>query len=625
MAGITNHTPKQFSRRAFVLGLCSTALYGGLVTRLGWLQIVNGRQYRTLSDKNRIHVNLITPVRGFILDRNGRMLAYNEQNFRVQIVPEQTQDIEVSLDNLSRIIDIRQQTKIDVLERAGKQAKFIPIEIKDNLTWEDVSAIELSLPDLAGISIDVGQKRLYPYAEDFAHVVGYVGAVSDKEMTDDPVMRLPGFQIGKTGIERTYEDNLRGQAGAKSIEVNSAGRMVRELEEHKGQRGRQVSLTIDADLQKRTMDILARHKSASAVVMNVHTGAVYACASHPSFDPNLFATHLPVSTWREWNNDPGKPLTNKAISGQYPPGSTFKMVTALAALEAGIVDDDSTFYCPGHFDVNKERFHCWKRAGHGYMNVYTALEESCDVYFYNLAEELGIERIADMARRFGLGQTYDMALPLEAKGLIPDQNWKRGQFGTEWRLGETINVTIGQGYMLTTPLQLAVMTARMCNGGYAVKPWIVAHDGDYHSVKRQTQWPKMRIDPEHLRMIQRGMELAVIGEDGTARASAIEDEPMQMAGKTGTAQVRRITMEERRAGLLSQEDIIWKHRHHALFVGYAPMDKPVYAVAVVVEHGGSGSAAAAPLSRDILLAAQDINPSAKPITSTPIKPQGGFF
>ena len=604
-----------------MLGVCSAALYGGLFTRLGWLQIIEGRQYRTLSDNNRIHVNLVTPVRGYILDRSGYMLAFNEQNFRVQIVPEQTNDIDQSLDNLGSIIDLRPSEKQEVKDRAAKQARFIPIKIKDNLTWEDVSAIEISLPDLPGISIDVGQKRLYPYAENFAHIVGYVGAVSEKEMTDEPILRLPDFQIGKTGIERVFEQSLRGKAGTKSIEVNSAGRMVRELDTQQGHIGYSVGLTIDRDLQQQVMQILSREKSASAVVMDAHNGAVYACVSYPSFDPNLFATRLPTSVWNELNNNPGKPLNNKAISGQYPPGSTFKMITALAGLEAGIIDENSSFFCNGHFDVNKERFHCWKREGHGRVNVYSAIEESCDVFFYNIAEKLGIEKIADMARRFGLGHKYNMNLPLESEGLVPDRQWKRGQFGTEWHLGETINATIGQGYLLTTPLQLAVMTARMVNGGYAVEPWIVAHDGIYHTRKRQMQWPKMRIGDRHLQMINRGMELVVIGDDGTAKGSAIGIEGQEMGGKTGTAQVRRITMQERREGLLSQDDIVWKHRHHALFVGYAPYDNPRYVVSVVVEHGGSGSGAAAPLARDILKAAQDVNPSQKPIRLDPIKPE----
>lgn len=612
---------KQFGRRAFVLGLMSTALYSGLVARLGWLQVVNGKQYTTLSDKNRIHVNLVTPVRGYILDRGGNMLAFNEQNFRVQIVPEQTQDIEASLDALSRIIDLRPSEKEEVVKRARKQARFIPVEIKDNLAWEDVSAIEISLPDLPGISIDVGQKRLYPYAEDFAHVVGYVGAVSEKEMTNDPVLRLPGFQIGKTGMEKAFENGLRGRAGTKSIEVNSAGRMVRELGEQQGVIGRSVSLTIEKDLQQRVMDILGREKSASAVVMDVHTGAVYACASYPSYDPNLFATRLPSKIWNEWLHDPAKPLNNKAVSGQYPPGSTFKMVTLLAALEAGIADRKTSFYCPGHFDVNAERFHCWKRAGHGWMNGYTALEESCDTYFYNLAQDLGIDNIAKMARRMGLGQSYDLALPGEAEGLVPDKMWKRGQFGTEWHLGETIVATIGQGYILTTPMQLAVMTSRIVNGGYAVEPWVVAHDGVYHSRKRQKQWPSIGLKEANLQTVVRGMELVVTGENATAKKSAIGIDGMEMGGKTGTAQVKRITRAERKQGLLSQEDIIWKHRHHALFVGYAPVGNPRYACAVVVEHGGSGSGAAGPLARDILKATQEISPATMPIRMTPMKPE----
>lgn len=612
---------RQFGRRAFVLGMMSTALYSGLVARLGWLQVVNGKQYTTLSDKNRIHVNLVTPVRGYILDRSGHMLAYNEQNFRVQIIPEQTNDIQASLDALSRIVDLSPGEKEDVIERSQKQARFIPITIMDNLKWEDVSAIEISLPDLPGISIDVGQKRLYPHGENFAHMVGYVGSVSEKEMTDDPVLRLPGFQIGKTGIEKQFERTLRGRAGTKSIEVNSSGRMVRELGEQKGLIGHSVSLTIDMALQDKVIEILSATKSASAVVMDVHTGAIYACANHPSFDPNLFATRLPSKIWNEWLNDPGKPLNNKAISGQYPPGSTFKMVTLLAAMEAGIVDRKTSFYCPGYFNVNKERFHCWKDGGHGWMNGYTALEESCDTYFYNVAQDLGIERIAAMAKRLGLGQTYNLAIPGEREGLVPDKDWKRGAFGTSWQLGETIVATIGQGYILTTPLQLAVMTSRLVNGGRAVEPWFVAHDGFYHSRKRQMQWRSMGINQAYLDTAVKGMELVMTGENGTARGAAIHTEGMEMGGKTGTAQVKRISMAERREGRLSQEDIIWKHRHHALFVGYAPLANPRYACSVVVEHGGSGSGAAAPLARDILIAAQEIDPANHPIRTNPIKPK----
>ena len=583
-----NKRSEQFGRRAFVLGMVSTALYSGLVARLGWLQITNSDQYTTLSDKNRIHVNLITPVRGYVLDRSGHVLAHNEQNFRVQIVPEQTQNMKRSLDNLSRIIDLRPSEKEEVMKRARKQAKFIPIKIKDNLSWEDVSAIEISLPDLAGISIDVGQKRLYPYDMTFAHLVGYVGSVSDKDMTNDPVLRLPGFQIGKTGVERKFELGLRGRAGTKSVEVNSSGRMVRELGEEKGRIGKSVSLTIDKDLQHAVMKRLSRVKSASAVIMDVHTGAVYACASYPSFDPNLFATRLPSKVWNGLLENPGKPLNNKAISGQYPPGSTFKMVTVLAALEAGVIDRKTSFHCPGHFDVNEERFHCWKRAGHGWMNAYTSLEQSCDTFFYNIAQELGIDRIAKMARRMGLGQSYNLSIPQEAKGLVPDKNWKRGKFGTEWHLGETIVATIGQGYISATPLQMAVMTSRMVNGGYAVEPWIVAHDGEYHARKRQKQWRNIGLPKEDLQTIIRGMELVTTGADGTAKKSSIDVKGREMAGKTGTSQVKRITRAERKAGRLSQEEIIWKHRHHALFVGYAPMDDPRYVCSVVVEHGGSG-------------------------------------
>lgn len=603
---------KQFGRRAFVLGLMSTALYSGLAARLGWLQIVHKDQYTTLSDKNRIHVNLITPVRGYIIDRNGGILAHNEQNFRVQVVPEQTSDIRASLDALSQIIDLRPSEKEAVIARAAKQARFIPIKIKDNLAWEDVSAIEISLPDLPGISIDVGQKRLYPLAETTAHLVGYVGAVSAKEMTDDPVLSLPGFQIGKTGIERAFEDVLRGRAGTKSIEVNVSGRMVRELGEVKGTIGKTVTLTIDSKLQRQVMARLAKEKSAAAVIMDAHTGAIYAMASYPSFDPNLFATTLPQEEWERLLNDPGKPMNNKVLSGQYPPGSTFKMVVILAGLEAGIINPKTSFYCPGHYEVGEERFHCWKRAGHGWVNLFSAMAESCDTFFYSIARDVGIERIAAMARRLGLGQSYDMALQ-EQSGLIPDRDWKRGHIGTAWQPGETIVASIGQGYTLTTPMQLAVMTSRLVNGGRAVEPWVVAHDGIYHTRKRQEQWPSVGLEKAHLGMVMRGMEMVVNGESGTANGSAIKVSGMEMAGKTGTSQVKRITMQERREGRLSQEEIIWRLRHHALFVGYAPLSMPRYVCSVIVEHGASGSGAAAPIARDILLAAQQIDPAATPV------------
>lgn len=602
---------KQFSRRTFVLGLLSTALYTGLGARLAWLQVVHKDQYTTLSDKNRIHVNLTTPVRGYIIDRNGDILAHNEQNFRVQIVPEQTADMRASLDALGQIIDLRPSEKEAVLKRASKQAKFIPIEIKDNLEWEDVSAIEISLPDLPGISIDVGQKRLYPLAEKAAHIVGYVGAVSKKDMRDDPVFSLPGFQIGKTGIEKAYENVLRGRAGTKSIEVNVSGRMVRELGEVKGVIGKTIGLTIDNELQSQVMARLAQEKSAAAVIMDAHTGAIYALASHPSFDPNLFATTLPQDEWDRLLSDLGKPLNDKVLSGQYPPGSTFKMVVIMAALEAGIINEKSSFYCPGHYDVNEERFHCWKREGHGWVNLYSALSESCDTFFYSIARDVGIKRIAAMARRLGLGHTYDMALPQEQPGLVPDQNWKRGAFGTSWQPGETIVASIGQGYILTTPLQLAVMTARLVNGGQAVKPWVVSYDGNTRTHERH-KWPAIGLKEKHIGMVMRGMEMVVNDKTGTAKGSAIHEEGLQMGGKTGTSQVKRITMEERRAGRLSQEEIMWQHRHHALFVGYAPLSSPRYVCSVIVEHGASGSGAAAPIARDILLAAQQINPAANP-------------
>jgi penicillin-binding protein 2 len=460
---------------------------------------------------------------------------------------------------------------------------------------------------LPGVYVEVGKRRDYPLGVAGAHIVGYVGAVDPQDLKDnDPVLRLPGFRLGKTGLEKSYEELLRGKPGHKKVEVNVSGREVRDLDVDKGQSGSDLALTIDAQLQQSVVEILAEEKSASVVVMNPNTGEVYALVSSPAFDPNKFTSRISFEDYEALLADDGKPLNNKAISGQYPPGSTFKMITALAGLEAGVINSKTTAYCPGHYDVKEHRFHCWKRAGHGWVDIVQALAQSCDVYFYEMSREVGIERIAAMARRFGLDETYGFDLGEERQGLMPDKKWKRGYLGEKWRPGETVVASIGQGYILSTPMQLAVMTSRLCNGGVAVKPWMVGAMDDRISQRGRTMWPDMRVDPYHLRLVQRGMNAVVNGEKGTAIGSRIEKAGQEMAGKTGTSQVRRISLQQRSEGLAKQEDIPWKFRHHALFVGYAPVEKPEYVVSVVVEHGGSGSASAAPIASKILKRAQEL-------------------
>ncbi len=603
-----DYSEKSFSRRAFFIG--GLQLFGLTIlgVRLAWLQIVQGGRYKTLSDKNRINIRMLAPSRGDIVDRFGVPLAVNTQNYRVLIIPEQVDDLEGALRALQKIIHIEENDVRRVIKNSSRSAKFIPLKIKEDLTWEEVAKIEVNLPDLPGLSIDVGDIRTYPYRGATAHIVGYVRAVSQKDLANnnDPILKLPDFKIGKTGIEKIYDLDLRGKAGALEVEVNVIGREVRELKRKDALAGNRITLTIDGELQRFTQDILSRHKSASAVIMDAHSGAIYAMASHPSFDPNMFVRGLSQETWQTMLDDPALPQTNKAIAGQYPPASTFKMITALAGLKAGVINKRTKVFCSGSYEYGSDKFHCWKKHGHGNVDLFSALAESCDVYFYKMATEVGIDAIADMARRFGLGDRLGFELNGEAAGLITDKAWKRKRFGKRWYAGETIVSSIGQGGMRATPLQLAVMTARMVNGGKAVKPWITGYSGD--EFLGNEGWSDMGISKADLKLVMRGMDMVVNDKNGTAYKSRIEEESWQMGGKTGTAQVQRITKTQRKLGV-KNEDLPWKQRHHALFVGYAPISNPRYVCSVVVEHGVGGSSAAAPLAKELLKQVQMRDPA----------------
>ncbi|NCT40921.1 MAG: penicillin-binding protein 2 [Alphaproteobacteria bacterium] len=599
-------TVKVFSRRAFVIGGLQASLLAVLGGRLAYLQVSQGQRYKMMADKNRISIKMIAPSRGEIVDRFGVPLAVNNQNFRALIVTEQAKDVEKSLRELQKIIDLSDKQIEKTIKESKKRPKFTPIEVKDDLSWEDVARIEVNLPDLPGISTDVGERRTYPFGESTAHIVGYVGAVNEKEIDKDPVLSLPGFKIGKTGIEKSFDKELRGTAGASEAEVNVIGREVRELNRIESGQGKRITLTIDGELQRFAQDRLAEQRSVSAVVMDAHTGAVYALASYPAFNPNEFTSGLSVETWQELLADAAHPLTNKAISGQYPPASTFKMIVLMAGLKSGHINANTTVYCPGHYTFGTDRFHCWKKSGHGWVNYITALAYSCDTFFYELSTEIGIENIAAMAREMGLGERLGFDLPNESAGLVADPAWKFANRGQKWQPGETIVSSIGQGSMQATPLQLAVMTARLVNGGYAVKPWVSGYVGDVPHQKED--WPKLDLNASHLAMVKKGMDTVVNSNKGTAYGSRIQEPGMEMGGKTGTAQVKRITKADRVAGI-KNEDLVWQHRHHALFVGYAPVDNPRYVVSVVVEHGGGGSAAAAPIARDLMLEVQKRDPA----------------
>ena len=587
---------KSFSRRTALLAGGKLLLTGLLVSRMYQLQVVESGKYRTLAEDNRINLQLLPPLRGRILDRYGHPVAVNREDYKVILVAEQVEDVEATLAALARLIRLDDGERRRILRGVRRRRGFVPVTVRENLKWEDVSRIEVNAPDLPGISIEVGQSRQYPYGEDFAHVLGYVAAVSKGETGDDPLLSLPGFKIGKAGIERAFDTGLRGGAGNRQVEVNAMGRVIRELSRREGQTGKDVRLTLDRDLQIEAVNLLRRQKSAAAVIMDVETGDVLVLASVPGFDPNAFVTGLSSREWARLSGDPLSPLSDKAIAGQFSPGSTFKMIVALAALEAGIIDPDHRVRCAGHVQLGNRRFHCWKKHGHGRQDMIGALQHSCDVYFYKLAERTGIDRIAEMSERFGLGSKTEIGLPGEKDGLVPTRAWKRATRGVSWQRGDTYNAGIGQGFLTATPLQLAVMSARLANGRVAVTPRL---SGTGNPV-----FEPLGISDGGLEVVREGMYRVCNLRGGTAYKARIPEEGFEMSGKTGTVQVRRISKRERLSGVLKNEELPWNRRDHALFVGFAPSHRPRYAAAVVVMHGGSGSGVAAPIVRDLLSAVQ---------------------
>ncbi|CCG42986.1 penicillin-binding protein 2 [Magnetospirillum molischianum] len=600
-----NDRAKLFSRRAMMLAGGKATLIVGLAARMYYLQVMEADKYAMQAEDNRITTRLLAPPRGLILDRNGIAMAINQQNYRVMVVAEQTPSLDYTLDALGKIIPIGESERARIHKEARRRRRFVPVSVRENLTWEEVARVEVNAPDLPGIMIDVGQSRYYPMESLGAHILGYVAAVSENDLTDDPLEELPGFRIGKGGVERVYDMALRGRAGTLSLEVNSVGRIHRELERKEGEPGIDLNLTLDTRLQQYAAQRLG-DESAAVVVMDILTGDIVVMASTPSFDPNSFNRGLSNDEWKELTSNPRSPLTNKVIAGQFAPGSTFKLVSAIAALESRDITPDMRVLCTGHMQLGSIKFHCWKKEGHGAQDMISGLKNSCDVYFYEVARRVGFEKIAEMARRFGLGSPTGVDLPSERSGLIPDRAWKRKALKQPWHPGETLINAIGQGYVTATPIQLAVMTARIANGGYAVVPHVARDQVVEKSVhpRPPPEWPSLEVSRQSLAIVRKGMFAVSNEPGGTAYKARITQEGMWLSGKTGSAQVRRITMRERETGVKKNEQLPWKERDHALFVAYAPEENPRYSIAVVVEHGGGGSAVAAPIARDIMLEVQ---------------------
>ena len=605
-----------------------------LVARMYHLQIFESSRYRKLADENRISQRLDPPARGEIFDRKGDILVDNKRRFRLVAVREQIPNLEAVLQKLHRLSIISRDDMQQLQEKIRAGPSFVPVCLRESLGWEEVSAIAIHVQDLPGIAVQEVFFRNYRYGVVASHVLGYIGSPDPEQSRTEPLLRVSGFGVGVQGIESRYDHILRGRAGHTTIEVNAHGRIMRELGRKPEVPGRDLALTLDGKLQEFVSKRMQNERSAAVVVLDAQTGDVLSLVSSPGYDPNWFVSGMTDELWKSLLHDDRMPFLNKAIAGLYAPGSTFKIVVALAALEDGF-DSTHVSHCPGSLQISDTKLHCWK--AHGGVDLPKSIQQSCDVYFYRLARLLGMDKIAGMARKLGLGRTCGIDIAGEKSGVIPDSNWKNLSLGRTWHLGETMIAGIGQGAVLCTPLQLAVMTARVATGKQ-VRPRTLlgvramserfarTHAFSTNSSDQQgrfgTQEP-LGISEKHLTLVRQAMQDVCNTPKGTAFGARIVAKGMEMGGKTGTSQVRRITKQERENNIPNNVDLPWKQRDHALFVGYAPVDKPRYVCAVVVEHGGSGSRQAAPVGRDILLWAQKQNAlrlSAYPVEPAPPHP-----
>jgi len=574
-----------FTRRAALFAAGQTALLGLVGARLYQLQVVERDDYALIADENRISVRLLAPMRGEVRDRFGRVVATNEPQLQVMVVPEQARDLGVALDRIGRIIELTEDARLAAIEKSRRQPSFLPVTVADNLSWEEFAEVNVHMLHMPGVYAEVGWRRRYPLGAAFAHVSGYVGAVAERELNGDGLLRLPGFAIGKTGVEKLADASLRGEAGSVKVEIEASGRVVRELERRPAKPGKELILTIDHEIQAFAMERL-EGLAGSVVVMDVENGDVLAMASTPAFDPGLFERGTDSEDWRALSSDRRGPMINRAITGRYPPGSTFKVATALAALAVEETDPYEEINCLGAVSLGSHRFRCWRRGGHGPVNLYDALKKSCDVYFYRTGGRIGIDAIAEMARRLGIEE--DAPFAEARRGVVPDHAWKKRMIGQPWYEGETLIAAIGQGFVLSTPLQLAVMTARIANGRFRVVPRFVRDPAEDGSPPR---FEPLGIPREHIWRVRAGMRAVVNEKGGTATRSKLDIAGVEMAGKTGTSQV--VSSRNGSSGEPSHED-------HALFVAFAPVHRPAYAMSVVVEHGGGGARTAAPIARDVM-------------------------
>ncbi len=590
---------KIFNRRTFIIGGAQSALTGALMLRLSYLQLWKHGEYSVQSDSNSVKPIINPAPRGIVFDRKGVALAINENHFRLLLYLDNKHNAGEVIEKLSILLNLSQAQKDVFLAKIKNARRKSIISLIDNLEWDDLARIESNAYRLPGVSIESGIMRRYPFPYETAHFLGYVSLPSDKEIDENEpnLFMHPDFRIGKTGIERSFDETLRGKYGARYVEVNAFGTPLRTLSTKNYVDGSRLHLTIDLRLQQYTSERI-KDAVSSVVLIDVKTGEILTYASSPAFDPNSFVEGIQGDYWKELNQDVRRPLNNKPIAAIYPPGSTFKLMVALAALEAGINPNNRVF-CNGHYQSGRRTFHCWKEGGHGSVNMVEGIMGSCNVMFFTLANQIGIDKISEMARRFGYGEKFDISLYGSKSGNVPSPSWKQEVFKQPWVGGDTLNTAIGQGFVLATPLQMALITARLANGGVPIKPYLVRNHNIYQQFDELKSEPLVK-NIDHLKLVLEGMRRVVNDPRGTSYGKRIVEEGMEMAGKTGTSQVI-----SKRESEMSQSERIAK-ANHAIFVGFAPVHNPKYAISVVVEHGGGGSAAAAPIAHDIMLEAQKI-------------------
>ena len=573
-----------FDRRTFVIGTAMGGLGVLLAARMGYIAIAENEKYELESESNRVNLSLIPPRRGWILDRNGAPLASNRADFRVDIIPDRTPDTEATIAALTKILNLDENQAADIRKQVSDGPGYQPVEIASGITYDEFAAVSVRLPDLPGVVPQRGFSRFYPTGPSVGHLIGYVGTANAEEYAEqdrNPLLVTPGYKIGKDGLEKQYEQELRGVPGARRVEVTASGRIVRELETREDIQGDPIRLTIDGPLQ----DYAARRiglESGSVVVMDCETGDLLCMASMPSFDPNSFSQGIGRVEYSMLRDDERVPLRNKVLKGLYPPGSTVKPMVSMAFMREGL-DPDETVFCSGGLRVGNRVFRCWKRGGHGTVNMAKGIYQSCDVYYYHFAQRIGMDPIAAMAQRCGMGQEFPLPVASQFYGTVPYPAWKEEKYGRPWQAFDTVNATIGQGYMLANPLQLAVMSARLATGRH-VQPRLVTST----PVKG---FDEVDFAPEHVAYVRQAMSDVVNGP-GTAGRARLPFDDIKMAGKTGTAQVVGLNLSDGKSGP-------WKYRDHGLFIFFAPFDKPKYAGAVVIEHGG-GSGSAYPIARDVM-------------------------